>query len=278
MIKDIGINLFYALVVETFVLIAFTLIKDDTRKKIIVLLLGTFFAGMVGFSDIITKSFGIDIASGESGCKAWNLAFDFRTYPHQENPNRDSCGNQNVWYFFESSSLERTPSNYTLLPNFVADVFGVPGYQEWQGSHRWANRPNVFFPSVGINTTNETKTIETAVHPSKSITVHPWGTKGLIIIGWRSPIDGFVSISGFVNDLDSFRGGDGISWFIDKENQTLASGYFEDGGDQPFLDGAGYENLKNVGIIQDEFIYFIVHPNANDLYDTTWVDIQLIRH
>ena len=274
--KYIGINLFNTLIAETLVVIITVCIKDN-RKKILILFLGTLIAGVVGYSDIIFQALGIKIASAENDCKAWNLAFDFRTYPNPENPNRDSCGNQDVWYFLESSSLERIPSNYSLLTNFVADAFGIPGYQQWQGSHAWSNSPNIYFPSVGINTTNETKTIYTAVHPSKSVAVHPWSTQSLVIIGWKSPINGTVAISGFVNDLDSFRGGDGILWFIDQGSLPLASGAIVDGGDQPFLDGDGSENLENIAITNGEFVYFIIHPNTDDLYDTTWIDIQLTR-
>ena len=215
-IKDIGINLFYSLIAETIVVIVTVLIKDDYRKRIIVLLFGSLIAGMVGFYDNIFTPLGVNITAASSDCKAWNLAFDIRTYPNQENPNRDACGNKDVWYLMESPSLERVPSNYSLLPNFVADAFGIPGYQQWQGHHSWSYSPNIYFPSVGINTTSETKTIYTAVHPSKSIAVHPWSNKGLVIIGWQSPLKGNVSISGFVSDLDSFRGGDGILWFIEK--------------------------------------------------------------
>lgn len=207
-------------------------------------------------------------------CRAWNLSFDFRTYPSQENPNRDSCGNKDVWYFLESGTLERETATYSLIENFVANAFGIPGYQQWQGDYAWQNRQNIYLPSIGINTTDETKTIETAIHPSKTIAVHPFDDQSLIIVGWRSPVTSNVSISGFVNDLDN-HGGDGILWFIDKGNQNLASGSIGDGGEEAFLDVVDSQNLRNIAVSKGEFVYFIVHPNQNDKYDTTQIDIQI---
>lgn len=237
-----------------------------------------FFVFVTGFDNLQQILGKINQGLGNSiECNSWNLAFDFRVYPSQENPNRDSCGNRFVWYFMESSTLERASNNYETLENFVADAFGIPGYQQWSGGCVWPNSPNIFFPSIGINTNEETKTIYTAIHPSKSISVHPCSTESLAIIGWKSPINGVVSISGFVNDLDA-NGGDGILWFIDKRTQPLAEGAFTDGGQQAFLDVTGSDNLKNITVTKNDFIYFIVHPNTSDFYDTTQIDIQLRLH
>jgi hypothetical protein len=273
MLQDLSLNLFYAFVAELFFIIVAAKVKDNLRKRFTIVLLGTFIAGIIGYGNAILARIGISSYTNNE-CKAWNLSFDFRTYPNQENPNRDSCGNKDVWYFLESSTLDRISANYSILQNFVADAFAIPGYQQWQGNHTWPNRQNIYFPSIGINTTDQTKTIETAIHPSRSIAVHPFDSQSLVIIGWKSPITNVVSISGFVNDLDN-HGGDGILWFIDKGNQNLASGTIGDGGEQAFLDVADSQNLRDTSVSKGEFIYFIVHPNQNDEYDTTQIDIQI---
>jgi len=46
------------------------------------------------------------------GCNSWNLTKDSLTYPNQKNPNPDSCGNQDVWQFMQSATLERNPAPY----------------------------------------------------------------------------------------------------------------------------------------------------------------------
>lgn len=38
-------------------------------------------------------------------CAGWNLATEFRLSPEHANPNPDRCGNTDVWYFMESSTL-----------------------------------------------------------------------------------------------------------------------------------------------------------------------------
>ena len=77
-------------------------------------------------------------ANKQSGCTSWDLVSDFRVSPNQENPNRDQCNNLNVWNFMESANLTRTPSGYTLLPNFTdSGINGVPtlGLNYWQGTY-----------------------------------------------------------------------------------------------------------------------------------------------
>ena len=66
-------------------------------------------------------------------CNVWNLESDFQVFPNQENPNRDSCGNLNIWYFLSSTTLTRNPP-YTLLPNFYNDANGVAGLEAWMGT------------------------------------------------------------------------------------------------------------------------------------------------
>ncbi len=250
-------------IVEAIVIFVSNKFKSDYRHQVTILILGSLVALFVGIN-----------AKPHGTCESWNLGSDFLTYPDQENPNRDSCGNLNVWYFFQNSSVDLNVSDYTLLKNFIPNAFGITGYQQWQGSYPWKNQPNVNFPYIGINTDNETIIVGTAMHPTKSIAVHPWEDKSPILIGWKSPVQGVVDISGFVRDLDTV-GGDGILWLIKKENQELASGSILNMGQQPFLNGNGSENLRNVYVNKNEFIYFIIHPNENDLYDTTQIDIQI---
>ena len=60
--------------------------------------------------DGVTLTFSI--VSGEAICSQWNLTSDFRVSPDEENPNRDSCGNPDVWHFMQSTDLNPVPQTY----------------------------------------------------------------------------------------------------------------------------------------------------------------------
>ncbi|MBJ7898841.1 MAG: hypothetical protein GC158_02720 [Cyanobacteria bacterium RI_101] len=79
----------------------------------------------------------------------WNLAEDFLIVPNQLNPNPDTYGNSDVWYFLRSTSLTHNPATYDLLSEFVPDVefthiyFDVGNVQQW--------RDNGYLPYISIN-------------------------------------------------------------------------------------------------------------------------------
>jgi len=205
-------------------------------------------------------------------CSSWNLASDMRASPNQNNPNRDSCGNPNVWYFMQSSSLNRDPKTYSLLQAFIPNALNVWGLQGWQGTHM-SSSPRDNLPMVEINTTGVAQQVLTIKWPPNAVAVHPYSTQ-LAIVGWRAPHGGSITISGAVSDID-YVCGDGIQWFVDKGSVSLASGSFANGESQNFWDGAGGNNLANISIAQGEFIYFIVHPNANERCDSTRLDVSI---
>jgi len=208
-------------------------------------------------------------------CNIWNLESDFQVFPNQENPNRDSCGNSNVWYFMHSSSLNRDPQTYSLLPNFKPDRFSIWGLQMWAGTIPDEVPPiTEMLPHIGINTTGSTQyPVGGVTWLPNTIHVHPHFTE-LIIVGWRSPYTGSVSITGSVVD-EYGNGGDGILWYIVKDSTNLASGSYSDGGTQNFQDGTGGNSLANISVVQGEFIYFIIHPKGNYLYDSTRLNIRI---
>ena len=103
-----------------------------------------------------------------------------------------------MWHFLD---VEGTP---TLLTEFGRDVFGVRGVQRWRGAVDW--------PSVFVNTTDKPIAFQTVRQPAKSFAAHP-GPRGGVAIAWESPIDGVVSITGKVQDIDP-SAGDGIAWSL----------------------------------------------------------------
>ena len=160
-------------------------------------------------------------------CTDWNLASDFRRWPNQENPNRDSCGNLGVWHFMESNGLNRNPATYTLLPYYANSDFGIVGLEKWTGSGYFRPPPDGL-PGFLLNTTGVPQYVGGALtYPPDVAVAHPENSR-LAVAGWRSPVSGSVAITGSVKDLNAYDG-DGILWFIGRGNAELASGSIPNG-------------------------------------------------
>lgn len=98
--------------------------------------------------------------------------------------------------------------------------------------------------------------------------MHPGYSGELAIIGWKSPITGTVSLSGFFSDLDP-NCGDGIIWSVDKGNQTLTSGTIANGGaSQAYA-------LDGVSISAGQVLYLVVSRNQDYFCDSTGVDVTI---
>jgi hypothetical protein len=192
-------------------------------------------------------------STAAASSRSWVLANDFRTHPDAENPNPDSYGNK-PWLFLKTSSLTR-PILPELMLDFASDLCGSEGVEAWHGDESGP------FPFVGINATSGVGApCGTPSWPPGQISVHP-GFGQLAVVGWQSPIDGTVSISGGVTDLDA-NGGDGIRWFIDRGPANLASGGIANGDNQVFASGTGGADLSSVPVQNGEVLYFIVDPRG----------------
>ena len=196
-------------------------------------------------------------------CQAWDFYNDFKLNPNQSNPMSDNCGNPNVWHLLQSASLTRDPNTYTNLPTFWPDTNGFQGVEAWMGSEYQGAYNKLDLPIIGVNTTNTLNILEGGSWNPYNAHAHPWSTR-MAIIGWKSPISGHIQITGsaFVTN----QCGDGILWFIDRGIINLASGY---AGNQNFADGNGGSALTNVQVTTGDFVYLVVHPNADYTCDTT---------
>ncbi len=105
------------------------------------------------------------------------------------------------------------------------------------------------------------------------VNIHPGWTK-LVVVGWRSPISGNVSITGSLADTDNSCG-DGVLWYIDKNDSNLASGSFGEGGSQNLVNIGS--SISDIPVKQGDFIYFVVHPNASSYCDTTMLDVTITQ-
>lgn len=199
-------------------------------------------------------------------CSSWDLASDFLAVPNQENPNRDSCNNLDVWSFMESTSLTRDPASYSLLPYFTDS--NLPGLNQWYGN----------VPHVSYNASDTTITQGAITIPPHTIDVHP-GPSQLAIMAWHSPVTGYVSITGGVSDNNPYTGPcnyqDGIVWYIDKNTSNLAYGGYPNTGSQNFANGTGGAGLNTVAVNVGDVIYLAIGPDANYYCDDTRVDLTI---
>ena len=153
---------------------------------------------------------------------------------------------------------------YTLLPDFESNALNL-GLQRWSVPYP---PPSVTYNPSDIPAANGTETF-----PPHSIAVHP-GDSSLVIVGWRSPVNGRVGITGSVRSLNP-AWSDGVRWFVDKGTTNLASGVIPNGGAQDLRDGAGSRNLTSVQVNQGDFLYFIVHRNGNYYCDNTGLRVSI---
>lgn len=198
-------------------------------------------------------------------CTNWNLAADFRTFDDdEENPNRDSCNNLGVWQFMVGSSLTRDPVNYSLAQHFTPNLLG---YSDWNA---WTGNSDLLWPFVSYNASSIT---HAGLILPDTIHMHPKYNQ-LVIAGWKSPVSGYVSVTGEVVDVDPSCG-TGINWFIDKNASNLASGGYANGGSQTYANGTNGSNLNKVSVNTNDMLYLIIDPNGSDNCDSTRVDLLI---
>ena len=151
----------------------------------------------------------------------WNLTADFGS----SNPQPDSCGDANVWYYLMGTSLS------SKLPSY-ATTFGlspsIPGLDVWYQVVNLA-------PYIGKNTTGSTQNLQdptggsghTVAWPPNTISVYPQLTGGPVVVGWQSPIQGVVDVSSRVvvyDALGSCAGAGGLQYVLSLNGTTLTSG------------------------------------------------------
>ncbi|MBK7878647.1 MAG: hypothetical protein IPJ77_23565 [Planctomycetes bacterium] len=233
----------------------------------------------VGGFDCTIAQYPCDVSNP---CGEWNLAADFRIAPDQENPNRDACGNVGVWHFLASDPSTpgvHEPSTYAPLTGFITDAFLVDGLESWQGPNVMApGYPNL--PSIAINATGTDQLVEGFTWPAGVVNVHPYFGQ-MVIVGWRSPYTGRVTVTGSVRDLDDTCASspDGVAWTIDHydgvSNETLVMGALADGGAQEFRLADGGGRLVALALNEGDFLYFTVDPLSEIGCDSTALDIVI---
>jgi hypothetical protein len=104
------------------------------------------------------------------------------------------------------------------------------------------------------------------------VVVHP-GNDRPVVVAWRSPIHGVVSIRGGVADLDA-TGGDGVRWYIDKNTTLLGKGKLANGARQAFR-GLDAQDLNRVYVAPGDFIFITIDQNQDYSFDSTLLELTI---
>jgi mono/diheme cytochrome c family protein len=136
----------------------------------------------------------------EVGGKAgkWNLAADVLDDFLAGNPHADAYGNARVWWFLDIRD------GLLPLPEAVRDLQGKSGLNVWRNGDT---------PSAFVTVGKEPVAVWTKL-PARSVFVHP-APNGSVAVGWLSPIEGKVRITGRVKDAHP-GGPDGVGWAVEQ--------------------------------------------------------------
>jgi hypothetical protein len=199
----------------------------------------------------------------------WNLWNDLLVTSNQISFNQGSRG---VWYFLQSRTFAHDVLTYKFLPEFRSPCRAQPAGVEAlvDGVSCWVNADVDVVgnnaPIVALNATTTTQFLIPFGIPPRSLFMHP-GIDRLAIIGWKSPVNGRVMVTGSFADIDSSCD-NGVLWFIDKGGTTVRAGDLANGGSERFH--------FRVSIKTNEMLYFIVDPKNGDYAcDSTALDLTI---
>ncbi|AMV25357.1 Planctomycete cytochrome C [Gemmata sp. SH-PL17] len=139
-----------------------------------------------------------DIAEIGGKERRWNLTADVLDDLLAGNPHGDTHGNKRVWWFLD------TREGPIPLSESARDLSGKPGLNAWRNGDT---------PSVFANCAKEPVPVWTKL-PARSVFVHP-GPNGNVAVGWLSPVDGKIRITGRIKDAHP-GGPDGVGWVLER--------------------------------------------------------------
>jgi len=213
----------------------------------------------------LTAATAVTATFATSCAQSWDLASDFRISPDQENPSRDRFGNLAVWHYLDSASLARDPATYTPLSSFTTQFFAINGLEGWLDPTAPSDTLHVISNATG----SFQFPYDQVDWPDGAIELHPSYDR-LVIVGWRSPITGPISVAGGVTDANASCG-NGIAWFVTHDGTDLAGGVIDNGGAQSFAGGA-----LDLAVTAGDFVYIVLDPRDGDYAcDSTRVDLTI---
>jgi hypothetical protein len=183
----------------------------------------------------------------------WDADAEFFFLPNNRNPSPDPWGDT-TWSYLYSDSFAHDPATYHLLPEYA--TFD-PNRESWVLSG---------FVNLLIS----------GVRSPLLLVLHPWGGRVQgsgrnAVLGWRSPIDGQVTVTGTIRlpGLGECAVGSGALWSVDKGGTVLQSGA---------LPTAGSATLDlPVSISRGESIYFVWDAGWDSLCDSGALELRITQ-
>ena len=197
-------------------------------------------AVVVAGPTLIGRLRGVGSAPSPSPRYTWDATLNFREYPIQMNPSMDGYGNQTVWTYLHAPAGTHDPSRYVRFTEFDSGPRDA-----------WVDPA---MPSLAVGWPRSTEAL--VLHPSAA---GPQGAEAAVV-AWRSPVAVAITVTGSV-EVDASCG-DGITFWLDKESETLES----------FALPTGRHALSlNLATAAGETLYFGVEAGsaANDACDAT---------
>jgi hypothetical protein len=160
-----------------------------------------------------------------------------------------------VWSYMGSTSLAHDPLSYYLLPVYQAtsanswvQVWQDPNYGYLLVSRA---RPTPFFPGGGPST---------GMVPFVGM---------MAILAWTSPVTTDVTVTGSAKlvDAECFDVGSGVVWSVDRDAESLYTSVLPSDGETSFSFVAS--------VVAGQTLYFILDPGADDMCDTTHVNLVI---
>ncbi|MFZ2727548.1 MAG: hypothetical protein WAX77_14930 [Methylococcaceae bacterium] len=185
---------------------------------------------------------------------SWNLSRDM-IEGIAKNPN-------GVWTFMKNTTGVDNPVNYSQLSHYHSPCYQITPYLDcWH-----INKNNGIYPLVGI----ATKTFKyRGITETQGIPLFHPGANSPVILRWKSPIDGNVSVMGRVSAFDQNCNGDGINWaFKDKNAVIIKSGHLNNCTGHVF-------SAENIAVIKGDSLYFSIDMNGTTYNDSTNLDMLI---
>ncbi len=165
------------------------------------------------------------------------------------------------------ASLSQVPPD--MLATKMDAIPGVPLVRGWA---------NNVIPWLGVNPTDQPGLAGTLRLPARCVAMHP-ATDRDVAVGWRSPIQGRVSVKANVAMGDS-TGGNGIDWSVvvvgKAGRKVLANGAIGTGGSQAIPAEGDAKALGDLAVQSGDMVSLVVGPRGgNYVCDTTVVELAV---
>jgi hypothetical protein len=157
----------------------------------------------------------------------------------------------------------RTEPSRELLTTRMDEIPGVPLVRGWASNT---------IPWLGVNPTDQSGTGGSLTIPARCAAMHPLPDRD-VAAGWRSPLDGQVTVTGRLAMADT-AGGNGIDWSVVAESgggrEVLAEGRLGTGG------AADLPTLTGVSVAAGDMLSLVTGPrDRNHVCDTTLVELAI---